>query len=174
MGLEAFSTARALRCVANGRVMTLSELRDGVYSHKLKGDGYAVLVRRTKKCDGGMAGVFSSIVAGLFAPSELVELCAPADGVVTAKGEALSLRTGDGIEISVYPEAKAAFHPEVGEKVRRGRRIGTVSRTALSENPLGGAVVVVFSDMERITELHVSTGRHRTGERTAFYHIRRI
>lgn len=154
--------ARALRCVTDGRVIALCELQDGVYSRRIAGDGYAVYA-------GG--GAVERITEYFGSPRE-VEVKAPADGVVTAAEGELSLRTGDGVNVSVIlGEAEADFLPEVGDKLRCGDVICTIPRDALAENGIGGAVVVLFTDTRQITELHVSSGRRKAGERAAFYKV---
>ena len=155
--------ARALRCVADGRVLTLGELHDGMYSRRLLGDGYAVMAA------GGMA---AWLTEQLLSPAE-VEILSPADGVVTSAEEFLSIRTGDGIGVTVYlGNTDTEFIPQVGERLRCGERLCTVPREALRNNGINGAAVVLFNDMERVTELHISTGRKKAGDRTAFYRLR--
>ncbi len=176
MDFRTYTTARTLRSPANGRIIALSELNDGIYSRRLKGDGFAVAVRRINACEKSSTGILSKLKAfiqRIFGPSEFVEICSPADGVVTEKGETLTIRTGDGVIVSVCPETKADFLPETGDKIRRGRRICVIPRADLSANSLGGAVAVIFALPEQITELHISTGRRRAGERAAFYHVHR-
>lgn len=156
--------ARALRCVADGTVIPLSELQDGVYSRRIMGDGYAVLA------DGGIV----DRITEYFTSPKDVEVKAPADGVVTSAEGELSLRTGDGVNVSVIlGETQTEFIPDVGEKLRCGDTICTVPRAALAENGINGAVVVLFTDTSRITELHVSSGRRRAGDRAAFYRVLR-
>lgn len=171
MALELSSRARTLRCVANGRVISLSELQDGIFSRRLMGDGFAVRVRKRRSLSRG-EGFFSAVryhLLTLIQPPEFVEIVSPADGVVTAVGECLSLRTGDGVNVSVFHGTGEEFLPKVGEKVRRGSAICISQREALQENPLGGAVVVLFTEPQQITELHILTGRHGAGERVAFF-----
>lgn len=171
MALELSARARTLRCVANGRVVSLSELQDGFFSRRLMGDGFAVRLRKRRELYRGR-GFFAGVryhLLTLIQPPEFVEIVSPADGVVTASGEYLSLRTGDGVNVSVFHGANAEFIPQVGEKVRRGAAVCIAERAALQESLLGGAVVVLFTEPQQITELHILTGRHRTGERVAFF-----
>ncbi len=173
MALELSKRARTLRCVANGRVVLLSELQDGIFSRRLMGDGFAVRLRKQRELVRGQ-GFFSAVkyhLSKLISPSEFVEITAPADGVVTATGDHLSLRTGDGVNISVFHGGNAEFLPKVGEKVHRGSAVCIAERTALQESLIGGAVVVLFTEPQQITELHILTGRHIAGERVAFFKI---
>ncbi len=169
--MELSARARTLRCVANGTVISLSELADGVYSRRLKGDGFAVKIKKRlvpPEGEGLWAGAKRMLIS-FIQPSEFVEVVAPADGVVTGADDCLSIRTGDGINVSVFTEIKAEFLPKVGEKVKRGAPILIAERKLLQQNTLSGAVAVLFTEPLQITELHVSTGRRRAGERTAYY-----
>ncbi len=169
--MELSKRARTLRCIADGRVVSLSELQDGIFSRRLMGDGYAVRLRRRRSLTRG-SGFFSAVkyfLLSLIQPPEFVEIVSPADGVVTESGEHLSLRTGDGVNVSVFHGTDASFLPAVGEKVRRGAAVCIAERSKLQESLLGGAVVVLFTEPKQITELHILTGRHRAGERVAFF-----
>lgn len=169
--MELSHWARSLRCAADGRVIMLSELADKHFARSLAADGYAVMVKRLRVIPRG-AGVLNAakrLLLPLVQPPEYVEIVSPADGVVTAVGEYLSLRTGDGIEISLHHGIPQDFLPAVGEKVRRGEAVCIAQRSLLQQNRLGGAVAVIFTQPQQITELHVLTGRRRAGERTAFY-----
>jgi hypothetical protein len=105
----------------------------------------------------------------LVQPPEFVEIVSPADGVVTASGEHLSIRTGDGVNVSVFHGISAQFLPKVGEKVRRGSAVCIAERSRFQESLLRGAVVVLFTQPKQITELHILTGRRKIGERVAFF-----
>lgn len=169
--MELSHWARSLRCAADGKVIMLSELADRSFARRLAADGYAVKVKKLRAVPQG-AGIFNAakrLLLPLVQPPEYVEIVSPADGVVTAVGEFLSLRTGDGIEISLHHGISQNFLPAVGEKVRRGEAVCIAQRNLLQQNRLGGAVAVIFTQPQQITELHVLTGKRRAGERTAFY-----
>lgn len=171
MALELSRRARTLRCVANGRVVALSELQDGIFSRRLLGDGFAVRLRKRRDISRG-DGFLSSmkyLLWQLVQPPEFVEIVSPADGVVTASGEHLSIRTGDGVNVSVFHGISAQFLPKVGEKVRRGSAVCIAERSRFQESLLRGAVVVLFTQPKQITELHILTGRRKIGERVAFF-----
>lgn len=154
-------SARALRCIADGTVIPLSELNDEAASQRTHSNGYAVY-----------AGHRLSRITSFFAQQTDIRITAPADGVVTDCTDSLTLRTGDGILITVsVGNAYDHFLPEVGDKIRIHDTICMLPRTVLDKNGLNGAVAVLFNDMSRITELHVLTGRRRAGARTAFYKI---
>ncbi len=154
-----FRTARALKCVMDGRVISLAELRSE-RPQCYRGSGFAVL-----------PPVLMGTPLERLLP-ETVRILSPADGVVISTDDAVTLRTGDGIRLSVSAGSGLQLHCEVGEKVRGGRLIGTVARKELMKNDLNGAVAVMFHDTDGITELHVISGRRRAGWRTAFYRIR--
>ena len=152
---------RALRCVADGRVAPLCELKDSIHSRRMRGDGYAVY-----------AGTAMSRISEYFGGEVCIDVSAPTDGVVTSHENGLTLRTGDGVSVSVIlGDVEVDFIPDVGEKLRSGDVICTLPANTLSDNGIGGAVVVLFNETDRITELHISSGRKKTGERAAFYRI---
>lgn len=154
-----FGTARALKCVTGGRVISLAELRTE-RPQQNRGSGFAVLPPL----------ITGTVLERLL--SDTVRICAPADGVVTAAENFITLRTGDGVMLSVCVGAEVQLHCAVGEKVRGGGLLCTLPRERLLRNGMNGAVVVTFSDTDAITELHVISGSRRAGIRTAFYHIR--
>lgn len=173
MAIDFSMGARTLRCTADGRVIPLNELRDGVYSHRLKGDGFAVRLRkRGAQPQGSSLGAsLKRLLWQLVQPSEYVEIVAPTDGVVTSLADGLSLRTGDGVSVTVFTEVETEFLPQVGEKVQRGSTICVAAREELQGSTLGGAIAVLFTQPQQITELHVSAGKRRAGDRAAFYRI---
>lgn len=173
MSIDFSRGARTLRCTADGRVIPLNELCDGVYSHRLKGDGFAVRLRKrgTEPQGDSFGASLKRLLWQLIQPSEYVEIVAPTDGVVTSLADGLSLRTGDGVSVTVFTEAETGFLPQVGEKVRRGSTICVATREELQGSALGGAIAVLFTQPQQITELHISAGKRRAGDRAAFYRI---
>lgn len=155
---DPYKTKRSLICVTNGRVIPLAQLSGELRSYG--SSGFAVL---------------PPIWAGTFAerlfPNE-VGIHSPADGVVTNLGSELTLRTGDGISISVIAGTDVRYICKVGDKIRAGEMICILPRAKLLGNGSGGAVAVALTDLRRITELHVVSGTKKAGQRTAFYKLR--
>lgn len=176
IAIELFADARALRCVADGKIISLGELHDGVFSRRLKGDGYAVRVRRYRAApsDNNTASYVKKWFIRLVAPPEQVHIVSPADGIVTECSEAFSIRNADGINITVFAESDIRYVCDIGDRVRRGQLIAIADRQQLCDNPLHGAIAVLFTSPQQITELHVAAGRRRAGERAAFYRVNRI
>lgn len=153
-------TARTLLCVAEGEVITVGELCDGVYSRRTEGDGYAVLCRRRFP--------FSILDAGE------IPVCSPADGVLTeTNGSGFCLRTDDGLPVSVVlgEAVGARFHCGEGKRLSGGERVCTVHRGAMENNGRRGAAIVLLTDTGSITELYISPGMRRAGEDAAFYRL---
>ena len=156
---ELYKVKRMLRCVTDGRVIPLVQLA-GANSRGYGSSGFAVL---PPLWDGTFAERFLS---------HMVSVHAPADGVVTAVGEELSFRTGDGITVIVAAGVSAGNLCRVGLKVRAGELIGMMPRETLRRNGLGGAIIVLLQDHSRVTELHVISGKHKAGQEAASYKLR--
>ena len=140
---------RTLLCVTDGRVVSVSELRE-----RTAGGGFAVI-------PSGNAA--ARLYRRLTGRKELPAL-APADGVVTKReGGRLTLRTADGLELAVDLGEGAQVKAQVGERVLCGERIGVLGE--------GGRAVVLFPDTTRVTEFHVFAGRRRRGAAAAFYRV---
>ncbi len=153
-----FRSKRALKCVTDGRVISLAELQ-GSFPWRTSQAGFAVL-----------PPLMTEYIPERFRP-QTVRVYAPADGVVISLLEGLTLRTGDGISVSVITGTAAEYLPAVGGKVRGGELLCTLPRGQLLSNGMSGAVAVMFPDPASVTELHVVSGRQKAGLRTAFYRI---
>ncbi len=149
------SEKRILASVTDGNVIAVGELLDGVYSKKLSGDGYAVLPsKKLRIFDGGD-----------------IELSAPADGVVTEIEDGrLTMRTGDGISVCVVMGEVAELFTDVGGKLAAGEHFCTLPpKKYLRRSLYSGAIPVLFPEPQRVTELHILSGYHRSGEKAAQY-----
>lgn len=156
---DLFKSKRALKCVTDGRVISLAELQAKSLLHG-KGSGFAVLPPM-------LTGTYFE----RFLP-QTVRILSPADGVITAaECSHITLRTGDGILITVLTEAGTEPICTVGAKVNGGGLLCTIPRKQLLQNGMEGAVAVLFPDTGNITELHVISGIRKAGYRTAFYRI---
>ncbi|MBE6901538.1 MAG: hypothetical protein E7478_03620 [Ruminococcaceae bacterium] len=166
--------ARTLRCIMNGRVVSLGELRGEPWGSRC---GYAVMPRRKSSVERLVIQMIQRILPR-FAEKLLaaeIEITAPTDGVVTAVGEGrLTLRTGDGICVTAAVGNGLQLLPEVGKQVRCSDVICRASADSLSGNGFHGAVAVFFAQPDRITELHIFAGYRRAVRRTAFFRIRDI
>ena len=136
------SEKRILASVTDGNVIAVGELLDGVYSKKLR------------IFDGGD-----------------IELSAPADGVVTEIEDGrLTMRTGDGISVCVVMGEVAELFTDVGGKLAAGEHFCTLPpKKYLRRSLYSGAIPVLFPEPQRVTELHILSGYHRSGEKAAQY-----
>ncbi|MDE7193968.1 MAG: PTS glucose transporter subunit IIA [Oscillospiraceae bacterium] len=149
------SEKRILANVTDGNVIAVGELLDGVYSKKLSGDGYAVMpAKKLWIFEGGN-----------------VELSAPADGVVTEIGGGrLTMRTGDGISVCVVMGEAAKLFTDVGGRLSAGEHFCTLPpKKYLRRSLYSGAIPVLITEPRRVTELHILSGYHKSGEKAAQY-----
>lgn len=143
---------RVLSAAADGKIIPIGELGDGVLSKRTMGDGYAVFPYK-----------------GLFSPKETV-MYSPADGVLTEilpQGGAV-IRTGDGISISVLFGDGGKICAETGELIPAGGALCILPRDSRLIN---GAAAVLINEAESITELHIRSGYRRHGSAAAFYRV---
>lgn len=153
-----FRSKRALKCIMSGKVISLAELRSPLPLSN-KGSGFAVLPL--------LAGTYFE----RFMPAT-VQIVSPTDGVVTAtEAGCITLRTGDGVLITVSIGTDTELLCTTGTKIRGSEPICAVPRQQLLQNGMYGAVSVMFCDSSVITELHVISGIRKAGYRTAFYRI---
>ncbi len=144
---------RSLASVTDGKIIAVGEMGDGFYSKRTEGDGFAVLP----------FGGFVSKCLRLFSGARKINLFAPADGVVTEiSPDNITLRTGDGVTVSVVFGEGALLYTDVGSMLKRGERFCSIPRDR-------NAVPVLFPKPNQITELHVLSGFHRSGESAAEY-----
>ncbi len=153
-----FRSKRALKCVIDGRVISLAELQ-GSFSWRSSTAGFAVL-----------PPLITEYLPERLKPQS-IRVYSPADGVVISLLGGVTLRTGDGVIITVITGLEAEYRPTVGTKVMGGELLCEFPREQLLNNGMNGAVAVMFPDAAAITELHVLSGRRRAGFRTAFYRI---
>lgn len=148
---------RRLLCPAAGRAIPLQELSGGENSRRYSGEGFAV------RAAGGVAGL-------LLGKLPAVEITSPADGAVIAlRQDAFTLRTGDGLELSVELCGAAEFFISLGDVMRAGQQVCRMSQEQFRE--ASAAVIVSFPDSSRITELHVHHGIRLSGRVAAEYRI---
>ncbi len=156
---ELYRVKRTLRSVTDGRVIPLAQL-NAADARRYGSSGFAVLQLF------GAGAFFERLL-----PSE-VSIHAPVDGVVTAVGEELVIRTGDGISVAVTIGVSDGCMCRVGGKVRAGEIVWMLPRERLLGNGSGGVVTVGFPDLVRVTELHIISGIRRAGQTVAYYKLR--
>lgn len=165
--------ARALRCILSGRVVSLCELQGDLWESRC---GYAVIpfkhtILRMKLADR-LKERFPRLAR--YIGDVKAEITSPANGVVTACGESfVTLRTGDGISVTVSFGTGLKALVDVGERLRCSTIICRTNSQVLAANGFDGAVAVYFPEPSQITELHVFAGNRLSPYRTAFYRTHR-
>lgn len=165
MDTELFSNARTLANPILGHIIRLDELRDGFYSRRKAGDGFAVkplLLTLPRKLTELLS-------------IEQLNISAPTSGAVTSLSEnSISFRTADGLNISLLlgDIEKIHWHTDLGNVLKKGEPICSFSRTAAENNGFGGSVLTLFTQPLQISELHVDTGFRWKGDRVAFFRLR--
>ena len=163
---ELYSDARTLRCPSAGQIIRLDELRDGFFSKRRAGDGFAV-----KPLPLALPPRLSELLR-----LERINVCSPAAGAVTElSGSSISLRTGDGLNISLLLGHVDGihWHTSVGEVLRSGDAICTLDRSVVEKNGFRGSILTLFTRPLQISELHVDTGFRMRGDRVAFFRLNR-
>lgn len=143
---------RVLAAAADGKIIPIGELGDGVLSKRTMGDGYAVFPYR-----------------GIFLQRDIV-IYSPADGVLTEQlpqGGAV-IRTGDGICVSVLFGQGGKLRAETGEKIAAGSELCVLPKDS---GLIRGAAAVLINETDGITELHIRSGYRRHGSAAAFYRV---
>ncbi len=163
--IELYKDARTVASPAAGHIIRLDELRDGFYSKRRAGDGFAIRPlllsfpqRMTELMRLGDISVFS-----------------PVSGAVTELAEdRISLRTGDNLSISLHLGSidGIEWSATLGSVLRKGDAICRFRREAALDNGFGGAVLTLFTQPLQISELHVDTGFRFKGDRVAFFRLR--
>ena len=159
--MQEYHGERRLLSPAGGRVFPLQELYIGENSRRYSGEGFAV------RAAGGITGF-------LLGKLPAVEICSPVDGTVIAvqeDGIGLTLRTGDGLELSLELCAPSELMKRVGDIAAAGERVCRMSQEEFRRSP--AAVVVTFPDSGRVTELHVHSGTRLAGRAAAEYRVLR-
>ena len=165
--------ARSLRCILSGKVVSLGLLQGARWESRC---GYAVLPPKSSALKRYLAERirrFSPKLSELLFPCTAV-MTSPADGVVTERGEGtLTLRTGDGVYVTVVLGKGITPIADTGDRVRCSTVICRTTVQALQANGHDGAVAVFFPEPSQITELHIFSGSRRAHHRTAFYRVHR-
>lgn len=160
---------RSLRCIMNGRVISLGELAGCPWGSRC---GYAVRPRSITSAERRIIRTLRRYLPKWSALSDIhtYRITSPADGVVTAiDKESLTLRTGDGIPVTVAVGSGLELLPTLGQQLRCNDTICTADADKLTNNEHSGEVAVFFPEPDKITELHIFSGYRRATHRTAFY-----
>lgn len=122
-----------LGSVANGRLITLEEVNDGVFSTKALGDGYAVEFETTKT--GKVYAPVDSEVKVVFGESK------HAYGLSTKEGIELLIHIGIDT-VNLNGEGFTSF-VKVGDKVKRGDLIAEVDLEVLKKHNLKSCPILI-------------------------------
>ncbi|UUM20069.1 MULTISPECIES: PTS transporter subunit IIABC [unclassified Mycoplasma] len=130
--LPLLETPVTVNSVANGKVMDITQLKDGVFSEKLMGDGYIVK----------------------FSDEKIGKVYAPVDGkmnVVFDTKHAYGIETEEGVRILIHIGVDTVnlkgqgfeSFVKVGDVVKKGDLLAQVDLKLLKENNLDSSVIVV-------------------------------
>lgn len=122
-----------LGSVANGKLITLEEVNDGVFSTKALGDGYAVEFEATKT--GKVYAPVDSEVKVVFGESK------HAYGLSTKEGVELLIHIGIDT-VNLNGEGFTSF-VKVGDKVKRGDLIAEVDLEVLKKHNVKSCPIVI-------------------------------
>ena len=131
--------------VATGHLIPITEVADDVFSQKMMGDGFAV-VPTSEEVFAPIAGTIMNI----FPTKHAV-------GIKTDNGTEVLLHMGIDT-VSLQGEPFTLFVQE-GQKVALGQLIATVDLEALTIADKQSDLIVVFTNMEQVTELKLAEER---------------
>lgn len=157
-GVPVLGEKPVLRAVLDGKVIPIEEIADGVFSEKILGDGI-----------------------GIIPESETV--VAPADGTVCTimegSNHAVGIRLANGSNILIHVGINTVDMKgdgftclvKMGDKVKAGDKLLTLSKEKIEQNGLNPVVVVVETDdgdqtenMNFISGMTVKAGKDMIGE----------
>ncbi|MFC4772596.1 N-acetylglucosamine-specific PTS transporter subunit IIBC [Enterococcus hermanniensis] len=128
--------------VAAGQVISITEVRDAVFSEKMLGDGFAVIP------ESGM--IFTPIegtITSIFPTKHAV-------GITTVSGLEVLLHMGiDTVALNGHP---FTLYVKEGQQVAQGQLIAQVDLVALEEAGKKTEMIVVFTNQEKVAHLKIS------------------
>ena len=137
----------------NGRVTTVLEIPDEVFSEKILGDGVAIVPTSD-------------------------EIVSPVDGEIiqiAETGHAFCIRSEDGVELLIHVGVDTVSLKgrgfvslvKVGQKVKAGDLIGTADLEMIKENGYPTHTAVLITNMSVIDKMEVHAGEAEAGKTVA-------
>lgn len=131
---------------ANGKLISIDEVSDPVFSQKMMGDGFAVI-----PTDGKITSPAAGKVLSVFPTQHAV-------GLLLENGVEILLHMGlDTVELNGGPFETAV---KEGDEVTENTVISTVDLAALEAAGKDSAMVVVFTNMDKVADFNLAA----TGE----------
>ena len=127
---------------ANGTVISIEEVADPVFSQKMMGDGYAVI-----PTDGKIYSPVTGKVVSVFPTKHAI-------GIELSNGVEVLLHMGlDTVELNGGPFTTTVAE---GDQVTPETLVSTVDLAALEAAGKNNAMVVVFTNMDKVAEFSLS------------------
>lgn len=147
------SNTKTMVSPQNGRVTTVLEIPDEVFSEKILGDGVAIIPTSD-------------------------EIVSPVDGEIiqiAETGHAFCIRSEDGVEILIHVGVDTVSLKgrgfvslvKVGQKVNAGDLIGTADLEMIKENGYPTHTAMLITNMSIIDTIEVHSGRAEAGKTVA-------
>ena len=135
--------------VANGEVMSITEVNDPVFSGKMMGDGYAV-----KPADGKIVSPVAGQVKSLFPTKHAI-------GLETAAGMEVLVHMGiDTVSLEGKP---FTLMVKEGDQVEAGQELAQVDLAALAAAGKEDTMIVAFTNVDQVTFTLDKTGKQTAG-----------
>ncbi|SIO23041.1 PTS system IIA component, Glc family [Carnobacterium alterfunditum] len=127
---------------ANGTVISIEEVADPVFSQKMMGDGYAVI-----PTDGKIYSPVTGKVVSVFPTKHAI-------GIELPNGVEVLLHMGlDTVELNGGPFTNAVAE---GDQLTPETLVSTVDLAALEAAGKNNAMVVVFTNMDKVADFSLS------------------
>lgn len=131
--------------VANGRLISITEVSDDVFSEKMMGDGYAIL-----PTTGEVFSPISGTIVNIFPTKHAV-------GIQTDSGIEVLLHMGiNTVDLKGEP---FTLYIEEGQRVGRGQLIALVDLESLQTSGKKSDMIVVFTNGDKVKQLAIDTSR---------------
>ena len=128
---------------ANGKLVSIEEVSDPVFSQKMMGDGFAVI-----PTDGKITSPVAGKVLSVFPTQHAV-------GILLENGIEVLLHMGlDTVELNGGPFTTVV---KEGDEVTKDTVVSTVDLVALEAAGKDNAMVVVFTNMDKVADFKLDT-----------------
>lgn len=128
---------------ANGKLVSIDEVSDPVFSQKMMGDGFAVI-----PTEGTITSPVAGKVLSVFPTQHAV-------GILLENGIEVLLHMGlDTVELNGGPFKTVV---KEGDQIDENTVVSTVDLTALEAAGKDNAMVVVFTNMDKVADFKLDT-----------------
>ncbi|MDE3283715.1 PTS glucose transporter subunit IIA [Lacticaseibacillus parahuelsenbergensis] len=121
-----------------GRLMPLEDLKDGVFSEKMMGEGYVIVPE-----ENIVYAPISGIISSVFPTKHAI-------GITSGTGLEVLVHMGiDTVEMDCTPfETRIA----AGDEVKAGDELSTINTTEIKDSGRNPAILVVFTNMNKVKD----------------------